>query len=654
MDTENKNVKENDDIENDVSESYRINRRTFMKVAGATVGAIALGTGLSKLIEPAMAVAPVRLRKFVDALVIPPVLDTTAGGTYNISMVPGTAHKFHSAFLPTKTYSYFDVAPALDFHYLGPTIIAKRGIPVKIKFTNLLPSGPHMLNTIPPNGPLSPIDTTIMGNLDGVNADGLPWVDENRVCVHLHGGKVPVEFDGGPRDWFSRADGQLNPYPEAVDPFGTGSYTYEYPNDQPATLLWYHDHAWGITRFNPFAGLAGAYLLLDEFDISLRTGIASPSGYNTSGQTVPAGVYEVPIVLQDKLLDTITGAMLYPVAANNLGTHPIWIPEYFGDTPVINGKAYPYHNVEPRRYRLRFLNGSNARFYNLWFDAGVGPIPFHVIGSEQGFLPAPALVNRLLIAPGERFDTIVDFTGLAAGTTLLLKNNAKAPYPGGAGGMGQLMQFKVIPIGAADITTPAPALVLPPIAPTPTPTVGTPREIVLSEIMDPLTGLPMEALLDGLHFTDTLAPNPLFVEQENSVNVWQFINTTGDAHPMHPHLVPFKIQDRQPFDVAGFTAAWNAWIAGAPTAIPPIPPRDPLTRPSINAFLTKGLPYLPAPEESGWKDTAKAYPGEVLRIVSKFELPANAPVGIHSYVCHCHILEHEENDMMFNWAVQKL
>ena len=638
----NKNVKKNDTIGNEVSEAYRINRRTFLKVAGATVGAIAMGAGLTKLIEPAMGAAPVKLKKFTDALVIPPTVDLTTGVDYNITMVQGETHKFNSAFLATRTYSYFESAPAPDFHYLGPTIIAKKGVPVKIKFTNTLPKGPHLLTNA--------IDPTIMGNLDGANADGNPWVDENRVCVHLHGGKVPVKFDGGPRDWFTPKDGQENPYPEAVDPDQTGSYTYEYPNDQPAALLWYHDHAWGITRFNPFAGLAGAYLLLDEFDISLRTGEPTTTTpvYNTSGQTVPDGIYEVPIVLQDRLLDPVTGAMIYPVAANNLGTHPIWIPEYFGDIPVINGKAYPYHNVEPRRYRLRLLNGSNARFYNIWFDAGQGPIPFHVIGSEQGFLTAPALVSKLLIAPGERFDTIVDFTGLAAGTTLLLKNNAKAPYPGGAGGMGQIMQFRVIPIGPVDTTTPAPALVLPPIAPTPTPTVGvTPREIVLSEIMDPVTGLPMEALLDGLHFTDTVAPNPpLFTEAADSVNVWQFINTTGDAHPMHLHLVPFKILDRQPFNVAGFTAAWNAWIAGG---------RNPLTRPSINnpIYLTKGPAYLPAPEETGWKDTAKAYPGEVLRIVSKFELPADAPSGNHRYVCHCHILEHEENDMMFYWGVNK-
>jgi len=642
MDTKSKDVKKNEAMENDVSEASRINRRTFMKVAGTTVGAIALGTGLSKLIEPAMAAPPVRLTKFWDPLPIPPV--ATAGSNltypgadyYEISMARAT-HQFHGKLPFTPAYGYGGAS------YLGPTIVARKGTPVVIKFTNNLPRGPHLLN--------SAIDTTIMGSLDGPNADGNPWVDENRVCVHLHGGKVPIEFDGGPRDWFSPVgSGQANPYPDAAT-FGLmDSYTYEYPNDQPAATLWYHDHAWAITRFNPFAGLAAAYLLRDVYMNDLVNG-TNNGGFNPTSQMIPSGNYEVPIVLQDKLLNPLTGAMIYPVAANPAGTHPIWIPEYFGDTPVVNGKAYPFHNVEPRRYLFHFLNGSNARFYNVWFDNGLAPVPFYVIGSEQGFLlSVPAMLSKLVIAPGERFDVIFDFTGMAPGTILTLKNNAKAPYPGGRGGeISQIMQFRVnLPLATVDTTTPANALALPPIAPNLTlPPAGW-REIVLSEVPDPVTGAPLEALLDGLHFTDTIDPNPpLFTEAADSVNVWQFINTTGDAHPMHPHLIPFKILDRQPFNVAAFTAAWDAWIAAGGRNQTTVP------RPVINAFLTKGPAYPPAPEESGWKDTAKALPGEVLRIVAKFELPAGAPTGENRYVCHCHILEHEENDMMFYYAVSK-
>lgn len=620
--------------------SGKMNRRIFVGLAGTTAAALAIGAtapgsvlqGIPGPVPQAQAKKP--LTKYVDALVIPPALTpdtTTYPGTdyYEMSMVQGTTHKFHRDLPATKTYSYFGAAPAAGFHYLGPTIVAQKGRPVKIKFTNNLPTGNHLLN--------GAIDTTIMGSLDGANANGTRWVDENRVAVHLHGGKVKPEFDGGPRAWFSPVGSglsQQNPYLEAVST--TGSYTYEYPNDQPATLLWYHDHAWAITRFNPFAGLAAAYVLRDDDENNL-----------ISSGAIPSDAYEVPIVLQDKLLDTLTGAMLYPVGNYPPGTtHPLWMPEYFGDTPVINGKAYPYLDIEPRRYRFRFLNGSNARFYNIWFDAGQGPIPFHAIASEQGFLPAPALVNKLLIAPGERFDTIIDFTGLTVGTTLLMKNNAKAPYPGGSGGLGQIMQLKVKAIAGTDNTTPASSLALPPsgesITP-PTKSTTTWREIVLQEVLDPVSGAPMEALIDGYHLMDSVMDDSLFAEPAGETRVWQFINTTADAHPMHTHLVPFKILNRQPFDVAGFTAAWNTWLTSGRTG----------ARPTIDTFLTKGLPSLPAPEETGWKDTAKSYPGEVLRIVTKFDLPNDSPSGTYRYVCHCHILEHEENDMMFQFAVVK-
>ncbi len=620
----------NEEFATELTDAGQMSRRTFMKVAGASVGAVALGVGLSKLefLEPperVQALKPVKLAKYIVALPIPPVAlagvnANYPGADYYELPIGQATHQFHTALPSAPTYGYGGAS------YLGPTIVATRNKEVVIKFTNNLPLGNHLLH--------SAIDTTIMGSLNGPNADGTRWADENRVAVHLHGGKTKVEFDGGPRDWFSPVgSGQANPYPDAayVDPGLTGSYTYRFSNDQAATLLWYHDHAWAITRFNPFAGLAAAYILRDAGENGL-----------ISGGAIPSGAYEVPIVLQDRLLDTTTGAMIYPIT-NTPGTHPIWIPEYFGDTPVVNGKAYPFLNVEPRRYRFRFLNGSNARFYNIWFNDPLALL--WVIGSEQGFLPAPKMVNRLVIGPGERFDTIFDFTGMPNGTILTLRNNAKAPYPGGRGGdIPEIMQFRVVlPLTGTDTTTLPGSLTLPTIA-TPLTQPAKPwREIVLSEIPDPVTGQPLEALLDGLHLTDTIEPNnPLFTEQVDSTNIWQFINTTGDAHPMHPHLVPFQILNRQRIDTKGFLAAWNAWIAGGRVGI----------RPTVDNFLV-GAAYGPAPEETGWKDTAKAYPGEVLRTIAKFELAAGLPSGVYRYVCHCHILEHEENDMMFYWAVQK-
>jgi spore coat protein A, manganese oxidase len=657
----------------------RNSRRRFIKLAGiaagatavtATVTAMAPGP-LRKTIEdsttlPLAAAAPATLKKltpYVDPLPIPPLaqnLSPTGSSFdyYELSIAEGGTlaqpelHKFHRDLQPTTTQSYFGGWPLAGtvfagFNYLGPTIIAQKGKPVKVKVTNNLPLQTHLITR---QNILTPMDYTIMGTTDPNQPGMTPWADEARVCVHLHGGKVKTEFDGGPRDWFSPVgSSQVNPYPEKVDPLHTGVYTYEYPNNQDAAMLWYHDHAWGITRFNPFLGHAAAYIIRDEYENALINGTSTIGGYNPApSQKIPSGKYEVPIVLQDRLLDLVSGAMIYPITPTPGFYHPLWIPEYFGDTPIVNGKAYPYLDVEPRKYRFRFLNGSQARFYSIWFnDAVAGLLPMWVIGSEQGFLPAPVMVTRLLISPGERFDTIFDFTGMPNGTILTLKNNAKAPYPGGRGGdIPNIMQFRVTSPPVTDDTTQPGSLILPPIDPTPTKTSTIPpREIVLQELMDQTTGQPKEVLLDTLPFADpnptTILP-PLITENNHDTNIWQFINTTGDAHPMHMHLVKFKIVDRQPFDTKAFLVAWNLWVAGGRTG----------TRPSVNTYLTKGAAYLPAPEETGWKDTAKAYPGEVLRIIATFDLPTGLAPGEYKYVCHCHILEHEENDMMFYYAVR--
>ncbi|MFZ3062858.1 MAG: multicopper oxidase domain-containing protein [Actinomycetota bacterium] len=424
---------------------------------------------------------------------------------------------------------------------------------------------------------------------------------------------MPPQFDGHPHQWFTPS-GQ------------TGSHyvsdTYLYPNAQSAAPLWYHDHAFGITRLNVYAGLAALYLIRDTVD----TGVVG------LGLNIPKGVYEIPLVIQDRMFNP-DGTLFYPTVGVT-AVHPIWVPEFFGDTPVVNAKAYPYLNVARRRYRFRVYNGSQARFYNLWFDNGTAPVPFYVIGMEGGFLPAPVLRNKLLLAPGERADIIFDFGGMPVGTVLTLKNNAKAPYPGGkAGGVPQIMQFRVTmgPPAGGDPTTPPAQLVLPPI--TPLNPGGAPmREVVLQENVDPITGNPIEALLNGKYFNAPVEETPKVGDTE----VWQFINITGDAHPMHTHLVMFQVLNRQPLNAKAYDAAWRAYLAGG-------------SKPILANYLV-GPPVPPPPEESGWKDTAKAYPGEVLQVVAKFDLPpgVTAPAD---YVYHCHILEHEENEMMRPYQV---
>lgn len=390
----------------------------------------------------------------------------------------------------------------------------------------------------------------------------------------------------------------------------------------------------GITRLNVYAGLAGLYFVRDQYD----TG--TPDPITPGALNLPAGNYEVPLVIQDKQFNA-NGTLFYPTVGIT-AVHPIWMPEFFGDTPVVNGTAYPFFNVEPRRYRFRIVNGSQARFYNLWFDNGVVPIPFHLIGMEQSLVPTPVPMTKLLIAPGERADIIVDFAGMQ-NQVLTLKNNAKAPYPGGRGGLSQIMQIRVnLPLNGIDTTTQAANLVLP-LVPRLTPTTTMMREIVMKEDVDPVTGLPIDMKLNGKWFDDRpIDETPI----QNDTEIWQFINLTVDAHPMHMHLVKFQVYNRQPFDAKTYTTAWLAFQAGGP-------------KPILANYLTKGPAVPPLPEEMGWKDTAKSYPGEILRVIAKFEIPAPDPLIAGSgtilpaeYVYHCHILEHEENEMMRPFTVR--
>jgi spore coat protein A, manganese oxidase len=604
-------------------------RRDFLK-AGAIAGAGALlakGAGQKAVAAPGGGGSP-NVTKFVDPLIAAiPKLTPTANPAYpgadyyEITMSAGS-HKFHSQYLGSAATFRYGAMP-----YLGPTIEAQKGKPVVVKFINNLPplEAQHPL--------AASIDGTVPDPVMYKSPDGSP-LPGGRAVPHLHGGFTPPQFDGHPHSWFT--PGTVENGHNRGSHFGSlpGAALNEailvYPNNQPATNLWYHDHAMGITRLNVYAGLAGLYFVRDADD----TGVAG------TGLNLPAGPYEVPLVLQDKQFNA-NGTLFYPTVGIT-AVHPIWMPEFFGDTPVVNAVAYPFHAVEPRRYRFRIVNGSQARFYNLWFnDPVTGPMPFYVIGMEQSLLPAPALKTRLLIAPGERADIIVDFAG-RNGKAITMMNNAKAPYPGGKGGLGQIMQFRVgtTVTGGRDTSANPTTLALPAV-PRLSPTPGLAmREIVMKEDVDPATGLPIDMKLNGKWFDDTpIDETPKVGDTE----IWQFINLTVDAHPMHMHLVKFQVYNRQPFDVKAYTAAWLLFQVGTGP------------RPVLANYLVAGPPVPPLPEEMGWKDTAKAYPGEILRVIATFDLPAEAsgitgsgtPTSTTAeYVYHCHILEHEENEMM--------
>lgn len=565
------------------------------------------------LAEQPMGVSPT-LTRWVDPLPVPPIATPRVkpgisgwADYYEITMTQH-AHQFHSELGPATVWTY-GVAGQAGI-YAGPTIVARRNRPVVVKWLNQLPND---RSTFPLK---DAIDPTLMG------AD-LPT---GRAVPHLHGGHTAARFDGTPDQWWT-SDGQKG--------MAYVSDTYVYANDQPAALLWYHDHAMGQTRLNPYLGLAAAYVLFDEVD----------NGRTIHGQPVPSGAYHLPLVLQDKTFNP-DGSLFYPTEGVS-PVHPIWVPEFFGDTPVVNGKAYPRLDAEPRRYRLRLLNGSQARFYDLAFDLEGTSLPFHVIGSEGGLLPAPVRTTHLLIAPGERFDIIVDFTDLPMGSQVTLANAAPAPYPGGGmTELPELMRISIdVPVSTSDPDTsvPASSLRLPSIPKLqPTPRLAE-REVVLQEYADPLDN-PTGVLLNGYHYMDPVTD---FVKA-GTTETWAWINPTGDAHPMHTHLVSFEVVGRQPFDAAGYETAWNAYLDSG---------RQEALKPSLAAFLTG--PMLPSgPEERGRKDTVKAYPGFVTRIRARFDLPWTSALDLDlrhrtfgNWVYHCHILEHEENDMMRPFAI---
>jgi len=532
-----------------------------------------------------------------------------------------------------------------------------------------------------------------------------PYIGPVPAVVHLHGGEVQSEFDGGPDEWFT-PDGLHGPGYRTLSPTDPNAAVYFYPNSQEATTLWFHDHTLGATRLNVYAGLAGFYFLRDW--ANERTDL--PGGPADSGG--PA--YEVEIVIQDRMFDT-NGQWFFPDSPPLNPEHPFWLPEFLGDAIVVNGKTWPFLNVQPRRYRFRFLNGSNARFYRMWLEnmltATPGPV-FWQIGTDGGLLNTPVKLDPMdpvvprffLLAPGERADMIIDFSGFA-GQTLTLRNNARAPYPKGAaadpGTTGQIMQFRVAPTPVADTSYNPSTLVTPrtqnpivlltngagALAPGVTPSVT--RRLTLNEVMGMaqpgFPGGPLEVLVNNTKWDGTMSPNidptqfPDGVTEKpghGSTEVWEIINLTADAHPIHLHLVQFQLLNRQNFNVNKYTKAYGLAFPGGTSPVdgmsyppgvfipafgPPLPytPTPPNTiyggNPDITRYL-QGPARPPEPNEVGWKDTVIMYPGEVTRIVARW-MPTDVPVGQPGafpfdpttgpgYVWHCHIIDHEDNEMM--------
>lgn len=579
------------------------------------------------------------------------------------------------------------------------SIVAKQGIPVNVTYENNLGGETYAsVNLI--------ADQTIHWAAPlGMNMmDMTPYTGPVPVVPHLHGGEVASESDGGPEAWFTPG------YAITGQSWGNNGtdQNYYYPNSQEAATLWWHDHALGVTRLNVYAGLAGFYFLkgADEENDHLP----GWSGDDLVQEVAPVGTSgvfnlqpylpEIEIVFQDRMFDT-QGGLYYPNLPTNPMVHPFWTPEFIGDVITVNGKTWPYLSVAPRKYRFRLLNGSNARFYEIQLQgtAGGTALPTIVqVGTEGGLLDAPVPINGLLLlAPGERADIVIDFTKSKPGQVWTFTNSARAPYPKGSppsgSTTGRLMQFvvngKMVSAGNPLIAGTDKSLVPVSLRSTPlvrltnfagginvTPAPTVKRQLTLNEVMG--MGGPLEILVNNSKWVAPITENPT----EGTTEIWQIINTTADAHPMHLHLVQFQLVSRQPYNVSNYMKAYTASFPGGTfggvTYLPGVyipgygPPAAYGTlntdgalggNPAVTPYLSKSIRFA-NPNEQGWKDTYIAYPGEITTFVIRYaptNIPVNAPVSQllfsfnpalgPGYVWHCHIIDHEDNEMMRPYQV---
>jgi len=738
-------------------------RRTFLKSAALT----SAGTALYHSLHPGrawpFAQSPTNIRKFITTLpglgpsgannigqYLPLATKTTqmfaglATDVYNLG-VAQFGQKMHND-LPraTRFWGYYDLATG-DQKYLGGVIVAKRGRPVLLNLTNQLP-----------NKQLIPIDLTVDAGPGGLTVGDLPL---NRVATHVHGGLTPWFSDGTPFQWFApngvHGTSFMN-VPGTNPP--AGSATYYYPMDQSARLLWYHDHAIGITRTNAYSGIASGLVLVDDFEIGLVNSgllpdlvgiplVVQDKGFvahnilqqDPTWQWGHAGELWYPHVYEPNQVGgtgpnpscginpkgrwdygPCLGATLPAPSFYTLPTPASVVAEAFFDTILINGGVYPTVSVPPKRVRFRILNGSQARFYHLNVYAESSATPgeantntpgptMYQVGTEGGFLPAIAVHPNgvrcpldpsdpsgntaipdgpfnLLLAPAERADVVIDFNGVPTGSTFIFYNDAVAPFPsgdsrnsyftgdgdqtaiGGApntlAGFGpntQTLMKIIVTAGAGDhvptstwltrlnaqlktnfLTGNQPGLLYnngDPSVPGPVPYLGPiDRMLTLNEDFDDYgrliqtLGTFASKSMDnvgsatwGLPYmsgeTETIYPG--------AVEVWQLFNLTGDTHPIHFHLVNVQVIQRQPF-------SGSPGVQGVDWD-----------------YTDKATP--PDDNEVGWKETVRMNPGEATTVIAQFSLPklpasmgdpTSPRTGGHEYVWHCHILEHEEHDMM--------
>ncbi|GER72542.1 multicopper oxidase family protein [Weizmannia acidilactici] len=499
------------------------------------------------------------LKKFVDHLpllkTIQPIRKEEGIAYYEVTM-DEFWQKLHRDLRPTRLWGYNRSFP-------GPLFDVARGEKIRVKWMNRLPRR-HIL----------PVDTTILNGME----TNLPEV---RTVVHLHGGETEPDSDGYPEAWFTPNFRETGPYFKKE--------IYEYNNQQRAATLWYHDHAIGITRLNVYAGLVGMYLIRDQEEKSLN---------------LPSGAYEIPLMITDRTFNN-DGSLFYPQQPANPTPetpNPSVVPFFLGDTILVNGKVWPYLEVEPRKYRFRVVNASNTRAYQLYLDAGQ---PLFQIGTDGGLLRRPARLEKLTLEPAERADLIIDFSKYS-GQMITLKNDL-GPNADPSDQTDDVMQFRVtLPLSEKDTSKIPQSL-----SSIPSPSysnIQAIRHLKLAGSADEY-GRPL-LLLDNKRWMDPVTETPRL----GTTEIWSLVNPMAFTHPIHIHLVQFQILDRRPFDLDLYNETGHIVYTG----------------PAVS----------PEPNERGWKDTVAAPSGQITRVVMRF-----APFA-GDYVWHCHILEHEDNDMM--------
>jgi FtsP/CotA-like multicopper oxidase with cupredoxin domain len=630
-------------------------RRTFLKTCAASSGLWLVSATSGGLVRRAEAAGecrgptldPLSIPKYVRDLIVPPAMPLTSSTTPNgqpADYYEIAVRQFQQEIVPgkqTTVWSYLSLAdPAGTQNYPAFTIEAVYNKPVWVKWVNGLVDEnrnflPHLL----------PVDQTLhwanppggTGGRDEHGTAKAPYHGPVPIVTHVHGAHTTDESDGYAEAWYLPTAKNIPAHfakvgtfyetfrQQFLDEHGAdwqpGSSTFQYANEQAAATMWYHDHALGMTRLNVYAGPAGFYLLRGgPFDL--------PPGQ------LPGGRYEIPIAVQDRSFNAGFGnkaPLFYPNSRrcfdDATDVPSIWNPEFFGNTMVVNGRTWPRLHVEPRRYRLRFLNGCNSRFVILKIVSqatqrpGVSVLPFWRIGAEGGFLPKAVPQDAMVMSPAERADVIVDFTGCQGARLFLINEGPDTPFPGEEGPFepadpattGQVMQFIVdVPLSGTDTSLDPANLALPSPPPLGSPSVH--RKVALLEEMG--IGGPRAALLgtvegqgstatpDARLWSDPITENP----ELDATEVWAIYNFTEDAHPIHLHEVQFQVVDRQRF------------------------------LPALGAIIP------PRPWETGFKDTVTAFPGQITRIKAKFDLPGR-------FVWHCHIVEHEDNEMMRPYTV---